>query len=201
MTPFEAFQIYTSIRLHFNSDSYDCFKYRFKTNATPDGFTRNSNRYHFKRLAGKYPDTEVLKRFVAANMLHTPGIFITKLIQTESDDRFLRHEKVQQSISYYFKKDLEFLFSKQKDPNELLHSTKGGYPPLITYTWGDEITLETFLILANLMNAFPTWDRVIQDDIAWPSLSMGWKKYSRFVVFDKAQMKNIISEMLRGKIS
>ena len=44
MEPFEAYQKYLALKLHFDSESYDYFKYRGKTNAKRDKFDVSSQQ-------------------------------------------------------------------------------------------------------------------------------------------------------------
>lgn len=199
MDSFEAFQIYSSIKLHFTTE-FDCFKFRFKTNAKQDRFATNRNRFQFKKLAHKYPNRELYKRFVAANVFERPKLYILDLFTKEAEDRFLCREKAQQSLAYTIKKDLEFLLSTTEDPNSLLVSQKGNYPPLIGYVWSDEIALETFVILSTFLNAFPIWDKTIADSVIWPDYSFRVKKYLPFIEFDRPAIKSLISATIKANL-
>ncbi len=58
MTGYEAFSLYESLKLHFNKDSYDFFKYNGKTNVTVTSFENRKDKYHFYKLSRKYSDKQ-----------------------------------------------------------------------------------------------------------------------------------------------
>ena len=50
---YEAFSMYQSLKLHFNQQSYDFFKYNGKTNTSKMVFENRKDKYHFYKLARK----------------------------------------------------------------------------------------------------------------------------------------------------
>ena len=57
MTGYETFALFNSLKLHFNRESYDYFKYNGKSNISVDAFENRRDKYHFHKLSvqGKVP--------------------------------------------------------------------------------------------------------------------------------------------------
>ena len=68
MDPFETYTNYLALKLHFEQDRYDYFRYNGKTNASIEAFHRRKDRFKFSRLSDKLTDPEITEYFVA-NMI------------------------------------------------------------------------------------------------------------------------------------
>ena len=65
MDPFETYTNYLALKLHFEQDRYDYFRYNGKTNASIEAFHRRKDRFKFSRLSNKLTDPEITEYFVA----------------------------------------------------------------------------------------------------------------------------------------
>ena len=72
MQPWEAYTLFSALKLHFESDGYDAIKYNFKTSARPNSFNKRKDRFFFAKLAKKYPTDAALKDFLIANFVYGP---------------------------------------------------------------------------------------------------------------------------------
>ncbi len=188
-----ACALYTSIRLHFNSETYDCFKYNFKTNAK--GFELNRNRYQFSRLSRMFSEDEC-KKFLAANFFAQPSTFIRDLLEHSAREIFTERRIIQESLSYTFEKDIRFIFSQHKDPNDSISCTDG-YPKLLVHVWESDISVESLIVLNHLLHFFPKWNRVIEDSIQWPQFYFRVRKYTPFMTFEGESMKRIVASIMK----
>ena len=60
-----------------------------------------------------------------------------------------------------------------------------------------KVAIETLVILNDLLNFFPVWEKKIIDDIVWPELKNKCEKYKPFLFYDKNKMKNILQEKIK----
>jgi hypothetical protein len=60
----------------------------------------------------------------------------------------------------------------------------------------NEVTIETVVILNDMMNFFPMWEKKITDDIIWPNWKLRLQKYSPFLIYDKPKFKAILKEKI-----
>ena len=194
-TGFAAYALWNALKLHFTSDSYDYFKYNGKTNVSKQTFTTNKSKYHFYKLSRKY-NLEELKDFYVANFIQGKGDWVGDLLQ-DGDENYTKWQKTQQSLTYTFENDIIVLLDKVENPNDLLVVRNNEFPKLMQYTTQGDITLETLIILNDLMNFFPMWEKEIYDDIVWPSFKTKCVKYKPFLHYDKEKFKQILKEKIK----
>jgi hypothetical protein len=190
---YEAFCLYTSLKLHFNSDSYDYFKYNGKVNTSIDAFENRKDKWHFYKLSRRFTNVEQGRDFIVANLVHDPNVWVGNLLTEESDIQYRKRQKVIQSLTYTFTNEIESIMS-QENPNESLMILDGQYPELLTKYLQHDISIETICILNTLMNFLKMWDKKIIDTIRYPAVSRTIKKYTPFVSFDATKYKLILKK-------
>ena len=193
MTGYEAFSLYTSLKLHFNSDSYDYFKYNGKVNTSVDAFENRKDKWHFYKLSRRFANEEQGRDFIIANLVHDPNVWVGNLLVEESNIQYRKRQKVIQSLTYTFTNEIASLVS-HKNPNDLLMIHDGEYPELLQKLLHDEISIETVCILNKLLNFLSAWDKKINDTIHYPTVSRKIKKYTPFIVFESTKYKIILKK-------
>lgn len=192
---FSAFSLWNALKLHFTSD-YDFFKYNGKTNVSKDSFMHNKAKYSFYKLSRKYSYDE-LKDFFVANFLDRDVSWVGEITGLEGEESYKKWQKRIQGLTYCFEQDIMHVMDSVSNPNDILIVNDGQYPKLLVYTLENRISVETLVILNDLMNFFPMWEKKIQDTIVWPSHMKRWKKYTPFLIYDKNKFKNILLESIR----
>lgn len=194
-TGFAAYALYNALKLHFTSNSYDYFKYHGKTSVSKNTFSTKKERFSFYKLSRKY-SIEELKNFYVANFIVGKGNWARELLTPEAEDNYKRWQKITQSLTYTFENDIMLLLDKVKTPNELLSVSSGDYPMLLKATMQEDISLETLVILNDIMKFFVMWNEKIEDDIIWPNFRMKCEKYSPFLSYDKKKFKTILKDKI-----
>jgi spermidine/putrescine-binding protein len=193
MTGYEAFCLYTSLKLHFNSDSYDYFKYNGKVSTSIGAFENRKDKWHFYKLSRRFTNEEQGRDFIVANLIHDSNVWVGNLLMEESSAEYRKRQKVIQSLTYTFTNDIESLMS-QESPNDSLMVQDGEYPKLLQKLLHDEISLESICILNKLLNFLPSWDKKIADTIHYPNISRKIKKYTPFIPFEPTKYKLILKK-------
>lgn len=193
MTGYEAFSLYTSLKLHFNSDSYDYFRYNGKVNTSVDAFENRKDKWHFYKLSRRFANEEQGRDFIVANLVHDPNVWVGNLLVEESNIQYRKRQKVIQSLTYTFTNEIASLVS-HKNPNDLFMIHDGEYPELLQKLLHDEISIETVCILNKLLNFLPAWDKKINDTIHYPTVSRKIKKYTPFILFESTKYKIILKK-------
>ena len=193
MTGYEAFCLYTSLKLHFNSDSYDYFKYHGKVNTSIDAFENRKDKYHFYKLSRRFNNADQGRDFIVANLVYDTNVWIGHLLTNEADVEYRKRQKIIQSLTYTFTNEIALLMS-HKNPNDLLMIQDGDYPELLTMLLHGKISLETVCILNQLMNFVTMWDKKINDTIHYPNVSQKIKKYTPFIQFEPTKYKLILKK-------
>jgi len=194
-TGFAAFALYNSLKLHFTSDSYDYFKYNGKTNVSKQTFSTRKDKYHFYKLSRKY-DIEQLKDFYVANFVSGNDKWVGSMLQ-DGEENYTKWTKIQQSLTYNFENDIIYMSDKHHPLDWIYPRNGNDYPMLLKEMMQGSITLETVVILVDMMELMPMWSERIKEDIIWPSYKLIIKKYTPFVHYDKNKFRNILRENIK----
>ena len=180
MTPFEAYKLYTAIKNHFTTESYDYFKYNGKVNANIDRFETRKDKYMFYKLS-KHEDPLTL---LVANFSERPKIWIGDLFEVSSDYNYNDFLRRKQTLKYIFECDIDNLL---EDFNKNFEVVNGEYPYLLNLLVRKKITKESFIIIQDCVRFFNAWNKQISDPVLWPTIAMNCKKLYPFLGYDKAK--------------
>lgn len=197
MTAFECFNIWNAIKLHFTSD-YDYIKYNGKTNTNLKIFEKRNDRFIFLRLAKKYTEIDLLFLFIF-NFVENDFKWIGDFVTEEAEQTFKKHQKILESMSYIFENDCIRLFGEIENPNELLISKGGNYPPLLTMYLQKVTEIETLCILNNILGFLKDWNRNISDTVQWPEIHRKIEKFTCFLPKDVVKYKLILKRIINRK--
>ena len=123
--------------------------------------------------------------------------WVGDILGPESEDNYKKWQKRIQSLTYTFENDIIKLLDRVDNPNDLLIVRNNEFPLLMQYVQQKDIALETLIILNDLMNFFPMWEKEIYDDIVWPNFKMKCVKYKPFLHYDKNKFKQILKERIK----
>jgi hypothetical protein len=185
MDALAAYKTYIALKNHFNSKTYDYFKYNGRTRASSKAFEKRSDRYFFHRLS-KHSDCI---NYLASNFLEG-DCWVGDLVNEQSAEKNYRAWKKRiESLSYIFSNDLDKLDS---DFNSNFLVNDGQHPKLLKLYLRKDISPETILILNDLLNFFKVWNRKIEDTVIWPSVFLKLKKYRPFFTVDLEKYKQLV---------
>ena len=193
------YMMYNALRLHFTTDSYDYFKYNGKTNTSKESFLTHKNKYLFYKLSRKYT-LEEAKNFFVANFLVGDVKWVGELLTEDSEDIYKNWQKRNQSLTYCFENEVQYLLDKYP-PGDIIRCIPGTLPNILNEVGRGKVSVETLVIMNDIMNFLPMWEKKIDDDILWPSWQRRIKKYTPFVVYDKMKFKNILKEAYENTVS
>lgn len=181
MNAFEAFQLYVALKNHFTDETYDYFKYNGKTRVSVHSFETRKDKYHFHRLSKHKDPLGVL----ISNFIDKGSVWVGDLDYKDTYEDWLRRN---QSRTYIFEQELRKL-----NPNFAANfATKDGqHPQLLRLILRKEVSLETVILLQNLLNFFDTWREQIKDPILWPTIYKRLYKYQPFVKCDIKKIREI----------
>lgn len=179
----KGYALFVSLKKHFESD-YDYFRYNGKIKMP----VTISSPYSYQKLANMKDPQGV----VVANIIDRDIKWIQDVTTSdESQQTYLLWMKRQNSLTYNFKTDLENL-DENFDKNFVCEN--GEAPKIFTLMKRGKITKETFSILAELTNAWGYWNKTCSDGIIFKPTVFKLKKYTPFIKYDKAAMKNLVKD-------
>ena len=182
LKPWEAYQIYTALKLHFETDTYDALKYNFKTSATQASFLKRKDRFYFAKLAKKYPDRQTLIDFLIACFTSGSKTWAGNLIDKEAEDWYAEWLRKRDTFSYYFGDQVDYLLNycqEKKIVFDDLFRPRGSEHPLIVQLYfAQYISLETLVTFDEMLEFMK--NQSVTETIFWPEFSQTVRKYRPF---------------------
>lgn len=186
-TPFEMFKLYSAIKYHFTTESYDYFKYNGKVKASEHSFETRKDKYMFYKLS-KHDDP---LNFLVANFSENTKIWVGDLFDAPYQQRYNDYLKRKQSLTYIFQNDIENLL---EDFDSNFAVKPGDYPYLLTLLTRKKISKETFIIIQDCVRFFAKWNQQITDTVLWPQIALNCKKLHPFLEYEKAKYCGILRD-------
>ena len=188
LDPVFVYMRYQAIRLHFTSESYDCFKYNFKTRTKAETYYKAKGKQFYGKLSKLFSKVEDLDKYIVSHMIEDKT-FIGDMFE---NDIYKEWQKRNQSLGRVFSLDLEVLKETCERFDDLF-DTSDGHPPIIKLLTRKQICIETVVIIDKLVGFI---DRVdIKEPLVWPSLKMRLKKYSPFVEIDRDRYRKMLLQV------
>ena len=191
MTGFDAYQNFLSLKQHFTSDSYDFFKYNGKLRLDSSKFQLRKDRFFFEKLAKKKDPVGL----IVSNIVDHNIAWVGDLFSDKADTTYSKWLKRKESLTYIFKSDISNLLV---DFNQNFIVRDGQHPHLLKLIRQDKISIETFVILADIVGFIPHWNKNIKENIIWPIYSRKCLKYRPFVIYDRAKYKAILRDKFKN---
>jgi hypothetical protein len=181
--------MYVALKNHFTSPTYDYFRYNGKTRASIKTYEARKDKYFFEKLGRK----RNVEEFILANIIEQGAtVWVGDLAnEQQSEDNYRKWVKRQQSMTYAFTNELDKL-DPTYDKNIIV--VDGQHPPLLKHVVQHEVSLETLIVLNDLVSFYRHWNKKIEDQIIWPSIYQKCKKYKPFLKYDKDKLKSIVIE-------
>jgi hypothetical protein len=197
--PFEAYKTYIAVKLHFESKSYDYFKYNGKSSVTQKSFFARRDKFFFAKVSKRYT-AEELPYFFACNFAHHGTKWIGSLADERSDETYKEFKGLMESFTYRFKNDINKILS-ESDFKSLFVIDEGQYPMLLRYVMQKDISIETFIIMNRFLNFMPKFDNEIKDPILWPDQSLLIRKYDKFITVNNNKAAEALKDCLQSNVS
>lgn len=195
MEAIDAYRTYLAIKNHFTLDSYDYFRYNKKSRVSLDTFLKRKDRIFFAKLGNR--KDAYLESFLVANFLYQTNMWVGELLSDECEERYKNWKRRQESLSYHFKNEMEFVSDLSAEEfNELFHSVNGNHPEIIQKYVRKEISLETLCILDHILKFIHKTDKFISDPI-YIDISKLCKKYQPFLKVDIPKLKLLLKQLVQ----
>ena len=187
---FDSYRLYQSLKLHFETDSYDAVKYNFKTSATPQSFFKRRDKFFFAKVGKKVSNQQELVNFYVANFINEVA-WVGEMVNEEGERNYAQYKKIHESLSYNFKNDINNLDGSLDD---LLTAVNGEHPPIIKRYLQGDILLESVAILNKMTGFMNRANKQITETLLWPDVYRKVTKYQSFVNPDVKKCKKIVLE-------
>lgn len=176
MDGFKAYKYYMAVKLHFQSEKFDCFMNRGRVRGSRDKFLARNDHGLFERLAKKYDDREVIQYFAANFMYRNPDCIYHSETAEANYKEYIRRK---QAITQVFKNDLDTILYSKFSCDLFLD--------IVNLYLRNRITVEAVSILNDMDNIVAQLRRsghalLLQQDLLIIEKSKGFVKYNSYKV-------------------
>ena len=120
---------------------------------------------------------------------------MTDTLTEQADIAYKDWQKRIQSLSYMFSNDIDKLLNEHQF-DDLFKVESGQHPILLKMCLAKYIMIETFIIINDVVNFVPRWNKQIKEKIVWPEFRKKVQKYSPFLEVDKTKFRTILRKKL-----
>lgn len=171
---FDLYTYYVAIKQHFTTD-YDYFKYNGKMRLKSTSFETRKDKFFFYKLS-KHDDA---RGKILANLVINPKVWIGEIADSEKCDTIYKDWIArQQALRYAFKNDLSEL---DDDFDTEFKVVSGQHPHVLKAYLQKRVSIETLVILDDMLGCFKYWDKTVKDNIVYPDINKNVSKYRPFV--------------------
>ena len=202
MNGFEIYKVYLAVKLHFTSknQSYDFHKHGGRTTARLETFTKRRDRYFFHKLSQSYDDTNAVDYFVS-NFVTNTNLWVGDIIGNSGDENYREWSKRIEALHYYYEQDIDYLIERMS-ANEMtfddIFTVKNGqHPPILKMVLSKRISIETFVILEDLLSFSKRLNEDISETVLWPKLYDRMVRYRPFLKFNITKYRVTLRNKLK----
>jgi len=191
---FEIYKVYLAVKLHFTSknQSYDFHKHGGRTTAKLATFTKRRDRYFFHKLSKSYNNTTIVDYFVS-NFVTNTNLWVGDIIGHSGDENYKEWSKRIEALHYYYEQDIDYLLERMTANDmrfdDIFTSKDGQHPPIVKMILSKKISVETFVILEDILSFAKRLDKEISETVLWPKLHDRMVRYRPFLKFNITKYK------------
>jgi hypothetical protein len=146
-------------------------------------------------LSKIYKEDELTKFFVS-NFVKTNDLWVGNVTSPEGRETYIAWKAKIQSLPYVFENEIDTLFDTSDEFNILFECRDGQHPPVLRRVFGEEVSLETFIIMDSILNFTSNFNEKIEESVMWPNLYNMCTKYAPFVVVNKQKYVDILKKQV-----
>tara|TARA_Y100000034_G_C6884077_1_gene405648 strand:- start:820 stop:1413 length:594 start_codon:yes stop_codon:yes gene_type:complete len=191
MEPIDVYLIYCAMKAHFGNTDYDFITYKGKSRVSRDSFYKRKDRFFFVKLSRKYKEYNEIRDYFISNFIKDRKGYISSF----NDENYENWKTRRHSFYNIFIEEIKPFI---KEFNPLFKVKKSEHPKLMKEFLGGRLSLETLIVLDELVKFTKKWNQKLKDDIVWLDLKKLMNDYKRFLTIDKnkyrIQLLNLIEE-------
>ena len=182
MEPIDVYLMYCAMKAHFSKNDYDFFTYKGKSRVSRNSFYKRKDRIFFVKLSKKYPEEENLKNYMVANFIMDRRGYVANF----NDENYEQWKEKRINFYNIFTDEIRPLV---KNFNPLFEVKNSEHPILLKEYLGKRVSLETLIVLDELVKFSETWDNRMAEDYIWFDLKKLMNNYKRFLTINKNQYR------------
>ena len=190
MQPIDVYLMYCAMKAHFGKTNYNFIKYGGKSRVSRNSFFKRKDRYFFVKLSKKYKTENEIRNYFIANFMMEQRGYVANF----NDENYEKWQNKQNNFHDIFTNEIQPMI---QDFKSLFEIKKSEHPKLMKEYLGKRISLETLIILDELVEYSKKWNEHLKDDLLWPDLKKLMNNYKWFLTFDKKQYRINLLTMIK----
>ena len=191
MEAIDTYLMYCALKAHFGKTDYDFVTYHGKTRIKRDSFYKRKDRGFFVKISKKYKTEENVKNYFVSNFIKDGKGYVSNF----SDENY--EEWKDKRANFYNQFVLEISpFVKNFNPLFVIKDDE--HPILLKEYLGKRVSLETLIILDELVEFSKTWNKKLSEDYIWQDIKKLMNNYKRFLTLDKNKYKIQLLNLIEG---
>ena len=178
MEPIDVYIMYCAMKAHFSRKDYDFNKYGGKTKVSRDSFFKRKDRHFFVKLSRKYTTDIEIKNYYISNFIKDKRGYIANFSDENYKSWLLKR-------SGFFEQFIIELSPYIKQFQPLFEVEGNNHPKLLKEFLGSRVSLETMIVLDELVEYGKNWDKLLEGDIIWIDLKKLMENYKGFLTINK----------------
>ena len=182
MDPIDIYLMYCALKAHFSRKDYDFLTYKGKSRVSRASFWKRKDRFFFVKLSKKYNNYDDIKNYFVANFIVVRDGYIANF----TDENYEIWKEKRSNFYDIFAEEIRPFVN---DFNPIFKVKKSEHPLLLKEYLGKRVSLETLIILDELLEFTKSWDRSMAEDYVWYDVNKLLQKYKRFLTINKKQYR------------
>ena len=191
MEAIDVYIMYCAMKAHFSRKDYNFNKYGGKTKVSRDSFFKRKDRHFFVKLSRKYNTTIEIKNYYISNFIKDSKGYVSNF----SDENY--EEWKDKRANFYNQFTLE-IGPFVKNFNPIFFIKDDEHPILLKEYLGKRVSLETLIILDELVEFTKTWNKKLSEDYIWQDIKKLMNNYKRFLTLDKEKYRMVLLNLIEG---
>lgn len=205
MNAYDAYKKYVALKLHFQREDYDYFKFSGSVRVSREKFESRRDKYFFQRISKLY-DEKQFEQLLVANFIVNKNVWVGDLLSEDGRKLYTNWKKTYQSLEYSFTQDMSRIKDILDSADDIctfddlfciIHGNN--WPEIVNLVLQQTIKIETFIIMNKILNFLPKVDKQIEDGIVWPEFRTVCIKYSPFLDVDIKKYRSIMKQIFLSK--
>lgn len=192
LNAFQVYEKYLAIRSHFNSSSYDYFKYNAKINAGVKHFITRKDKWVFEKLSRNYEEQDLVD-LIVANFTKNNNCYAMDLLEETSKLNYYDWKKKKDGVVYFFDSELQnlenYLVSNELKLIDIFKPQDNTHPIVYKLYCSGDLSLEFICILEILVGFLELQKNTYTTDILVKNFAKKIKKMQNFLLPSENQHK------------
>ena len=192
MEPIDTYLMYCAMKAHFGKSDYDFVRFGGKSKVSRNSFWKRKDRSFFVKLSRKYKTSNEIKDYLVSNFVKENKGWGCNF----TDKNYTQWKNM--NMIELFEKDITPLLQNFDEGRFMFAVPENSHPKLLKEYLGKRVSLETMIILDELMEYSLRWNVQLKGDLMWPSINLLMNNYKKFLTIDKDKCRIVLFKFVRG---